>query len=152
MNKLISDVMKIHKMMDAPLPDKTDYTHSVHRLRFLMEELHELIKAAGYEVECPHISSKIVHSFNEEEVIDGLVDLIYVAIGTAIYFGYTNKIENKTLLEHAWDRVQAANEMKVPVKNENESKRGVKFDLKKPEGWKKPVFGDLIKTIRKEKE
>lgn len=158
MKKLIDDVMVIHKKMGAPLPKGTDYTHAIHRMNFLLEELTELTEACGLIIGVKNVNGKDIpqvfeitgsSTFNEEEIIDGLVDLIYVAIGTGIYFGYHNSIGDKTLLEIAWDRVQRANDKKLPVESQKESKRGVRFDLKKPEGWQKPTFSDLIQILKK---
>lgn len=157
LKKLIDDVMVIHKKMGAPLPEGTDYTHAIHRMNFLLEELTELTEACGLTIGVKHVNGKDIpqvfevigfSNFNEEEIIDGLVDLIYVAIGTGIYFGYHNTIGDKTLLEIAWDRVQRANDRKIPVESQKESKRGVRFDLKKPEGWQKPTFSDLIQILK----
>lgn len=177
MKKLINDVKALHQKMGAPCPEDLDYKYAIFRAKFLLEELTEMINACGLHigvtnekgVDTVQIFNAINKPINEEEILDGLVDLIYVAIGTAIYFGYTNKIidrldceytdvctgidcnkcdNTKTLLELAWDRVQDANMKKVPVKHAGESKRGTQFDLLKPPGWQKPVFADLLQIIK----
>ena len=86
------------------------------RINFLREELDETQKA-----------------FNEsdaEEIVDGLIDLCVVAIGTLDAFGvnpYT-----------AWDQVLKANMNKeVGVKPERPNPLGLP-DLIKPEGWEAP--------------
>ena len=150
MKKLIDDITELHKKMGVDKPKGTDYTHALFRMKFLMEELHETIEACGlhYDKNFHDIFNKYKGKINEEEVLDGLVDMMVVLVGTAHFFGYTNDIDGTTLLERAWDRVQEANMSKVPVKSAEESKRGSKFDLLKPEGWKKPVFGDLLQQLK----
>ena len=159
MQRLINDVMELHKKMGAPINDHLDYTHSLTRMRFLLEELEETINACGHKLQSVNLTDcDAVDVFedkkekNDEEILDGLVDLVYVAIGTVIYFGYHNqrfKTDNVTIFEEAWERVHRANMLKIPVKSAAESKRGTEFDLIKPKGWQKPEFGDLIKHIKK---
>jgi len=100
------------------------------RINFLKEELNETIDAAsnaGY-VDC-------------EEVVDGLIDLCVVAIGTLDAFGIDS---NK-----AWDAVLEANMNKeVGIKESRPNPLGLP-DLIKPEGWTAPShegnYGDLKK-------
>ena len=94
------------------------------RLDFLDEELGELNHA--YADDRP------------EEVLDALVDLCYVAIGTAYLHGYD--------FSEAWSRVHAANMSKVRAESASDSKRGSAFDVVKPEGWEAPDLKDLVRT------
>ena len=100
------------------------------RVKFLNEELDETKLAAnnaGY--------------IDAEEVVDGLIDLCVVAIGTLDAFGID---ANK-----AWDAVLEANMNKeVGIKETRPNPLGLP-DLIKPEGWVAPSHegnhGDLKK-------
>lgn len=86
------------------------------RIMFLREELQEFEMAveAGHTV----------------EAFDALLDLVYVAIGTAYLCNFP--------WDKGWDVVHAANMMKRKVKNEDESKRQSEYDVIKPDGWVAP--------------
>jgi predicted HAD superfamily Cof-like phosphohydrolase len=100
------------------------------RVKFLNEELDETKLAAnnaGY--------------IDEEEVVDGLIDLCVVAIGTLDAFGVDPY--------KAWDAVLEANMNKeVGIKETRPNPLGLP-DLIKPEGWVAPSHkgnhGDLKK-------
>jgi predicted HAD superfamily Cof-like phosphohydrolase len=86
------------------------------RLKFLDEELQETLNA--------------VESGDPEEVVDGLIDLCVVAIGTLDVF----KID----AYKAWDEVLKANMKKIiGVKKERPNPLGLP-DLIKPDGWTPP--------------
>ena len=86
------------------------------RIAFLEEELNETKVAAA--------------TGDAEEIVDGLIDLCVVAIGTLNAFG----IDAYT----AWDAVHAANMAKeVGVKASRPNPLGLP-DLIKPEGWRAP--------------
>ena len=88
----------------------------IFRLSFLKEELDETFKAFGEK--------------DPEEIVDGLIDLCVVAIGTLDAF----EID----AYKAWDEVHRANMSKrVGVKPERPNPLGLP-DLIKPEGWKAP--------------
>jgi hypothetical protein len=98
------------------------------RINFLQEELDETKKAAESD------------KFDPEEIVDGLIDLCVVAIGTLDAF----EVDAYT----AWDEVLKANMNKeVGVKAERPNPLGLP-DLIKPAGWKSPSHegnhGDLI--------
>lgn len=122
---LIQDIKNFHEKFDlapravnAPL----DKDLMKFRIRFLAEELKEINKAAA--------------EGNLPDLLDGIVDLVYVAIGTA----YT---QNMNFAE-AWQRVQAANMAKEKVSSENPGKRGHSSDIVKPKGWTAPCHKDLF--------
>ena len=99
------------------------------RVKFLEEELNETKKAAEEDY------------VDAEEVVDGLIDLCVVAIGTLDAFGIN---ANK-----AWDAVLEANMNKeVGIKESRPNPLGLP-DLIKPEGWTAPShkgnYGDLEK-------
>jgi len=86
------------------------------RIRFLEEELNETKNAAEEK--------------DAEEVVDGLIDLCVVAIGTMDAFGVN--------AYQAWNKVQTANMAKeVGIKESRPNKLGLP-DLIKPEGWTPP--------------
>lgn len=92
------------------------------RVRFLEEELTEYKHAA--------ISEDL------EGQLDALVDLVYVAIGTAYLQGFN--------FQEAWKRVHAANMRKVRATDAAQSKRGHSSDVVKPVGWEAPDLSDLV--------
>ena len=91
------------------------------RINFLQEELDETQRAAFiYE--------------DPEQIVDGLIDLCVVAIGTLDAFGVDANA--------AWDEVLKANMAKeVGVKPERPNPLGLP-DLMKPEGWEPPSHVD----------
>ena len=88
------------------------------RVGFLLEELQETEKA--------------VNDDNDpEEVVDGLIDLVVVALGTLDAFGVDTY--------RAWDEVLRANlDKEVGVKESRPNPLGMP-DLIKPEGWEAPT-------------
>lgn len=86
------------------------------RIAFLEEELAETKKA--------------VREKNAEEIVDGLIDLCVVAIGTLDSMGVD--------CHEAWTQVLRANLAKeVGIKPERPNPLGLP-DLIKPQGWKAP--------------
>ena len=84
------------------------------RLNFLIEETDEYILAE-----------------KRADQLDALVDLVYVAMGTAYLHGFD--------FEEAWRRVHEANMAKVRGPSARSGD-----DIIKPEGWKPPYHGDLV--------
>lgn len=72
-----------------------------------------------------------------EDELDALVDIIYVAVGTAYRMGLP--------LEEAFNRVHEANMRKVRADTAQDSKRGSAFDIVKPAGWTPADLKDLVK-------
>ena len=90
------------------------------RIDFLREELDETEAA--------------LVNMDAEEIVDGLIDLCVVAIGTLDAFGVD--------AYEAWDRVHKANMAKeVGVKESRPNPLGLP-DLVKPKGWKAPEHYD----------
>lgn len=100
------------------------HPHIGVRLDHLTEELDEIVDA--------------VNARDLEELVDGLVDLIYVAAGTLNMLG----VEPQT----HWDEVHNAN----MAKRRGTTKRGSSYDAVKPEGWTPPnhsqYWGSIDKT------
>lgn len=94
------------------------------RSNFMEEELAEYCKAYAEQ--------------DLEGQLDALVDLVYVALGTAYLHGFD--------FNEAWRRVQHANMQKVRAQTSSDSKRGSMHDVVKPKGWRPPDLSDLVKT------
>lgn len=124
----------------------------------MLEELEEVAQCAGFFLNDGNFLKK--HKMDMEKdlagALDGLVDLLYVLMGTVILMGFhrsryippTRGCEVygacPSRFEEAWDRVQAANMKKVLVERPDQSKRGHKYDCQKPFNWHPPVLDDLI--------
>lgn len=109
-------------------PDKY-YQFLNFRADFLQEELDETKRA--------------IMAGDAEEIVDGLIDLCVVAIGTLDAFNVDGN--------RAWNEVLKANMQKeVGVKESRPNPLGLP-DLIKPEGWEAPShkgnYGDLPNDI-----
>lgn len=95
------------------------------RMKLVREEAEEL---------CAAIERGELH-----EQLDAIVDLIYVAIGTATQAGMGD------VLWAAFHRVHRSNMGKVPAPAREASKRDSVRDIVKPEGWRPADLRDLLK-------
>lgn len=91
------------------------------RIEFLEEELKEFKDACTVQ--------------DLAEQGDALIDLVYVAIGTAVMMGLP--------WEHMWQEVQRANMDKV----RGETKRGHLVDCIKPPGWQPPDHARILRAF-----
>lgn len=104
------------------------------RRKFMLEEFKEYCDATD--------DARTSLQYNEavapylEQMLDGLVDLVYVALGTAHLHGFD--------FNEAWRRVHEANMKKVRAERPEQSKRGTTFDVVKPPGWKPSSLRDLV--------
>jgi len=117
-SKMVNDVAAFHRKFGIDYygpPRQLERVLEEFRVRFMQEELTEYISAT-YEQDI-------------EDQLDALVDLVYVALGTAHLQGFD--------FARAWKRVHAAN-MKKVRDGEWPSKC-----VKKPEGWEPPNHHDL---------
>ena len=113
----------VHDWMKNELANNTDWQRLnkflQFRLDFLKEELNET---------CNAFDNK-----DSEEIVDGLIDLCVIAIGTLDLF--------KVDAQKAWTEVLRANLSKeVGEKPERPNPLGLP-DLIKPAGWKAPYHG-----------
>lgn len=96
----------------------------------------QLLDAETFAFRLGHLEEELAElSYSQkhgdlEGVADALVDLVYLAMGTAIAMGLP--------WEKLWAEVQRANMSKVRAKSKEESKRGSALDVIKPEGWVGP--------------
>src|SRR5512139_697373 len=104
-------------------PRFLDLDMSEFRIKFMQEELDEYKTARS--------------DGDLEKQLDALVDLMYVALGTAYLHGFD--------IAEAFYRVHKANMNKVRVSRETEdlSTRKSQYDVVKPEGWVPPFLKDL---------
>ena len=111
------------------------------RLDFLREELIEAYNAAGYKVTFDAVREGDLNPAHAEDVVDAMVDLCVVAIGTL------NALDVDPNL--AWNRVHTANMAKNPgIKPSRPNPLGLP-DLIKPEGWRAPSHADNVGLLNK---
>jgi len=106
---------------------------------FPVREIWEL-KNVHLQEEMNEIRASAING-NLEEYFDGLIDLVYVALGAAYLSGLP--------FNEGFKRVHDANMKKVRALRTEDSKRGSTYDIVKPAGFVAPTLTDLI---RKEKE
>ena len=119
----------VKKGMQAELQSDVDWRKinkfMEFRIKMMQEELDETKKA--------------YQDKNEEEMVDGIIDLCVFAIGTLEVFGVD---ANK-----AWDEVYRANMSKeVGIKEGRPNPLGLP-DLMKPDDWQGPVHEDNCGNI-----
>lgn len=108
-------------MQGQELTEAFDY-----RLKFLEEEVYEFQEA--------------MLERDRVKALDALIDLVYVAMGTALFMGVS-----PSQWDEAFDVVHRANMTKIRTSRPADSKRGSGFDVIKPEGFVPPE--DLIRKI-----
>lgn len=112
----------------------------VERINFLQEELNEIIQGAGFDKGyCDEMGTYYEDGLTNNgrpqdmsEIADGLIDLCYVAKGTAVMMGLP--------WQQLWDEVQRAN----MAKERGVGKRGHLVDCIKPEGWEPPDINGVL--------
>lgn len=116
------DVQDFHTKYGVPLanaPTLLEGEAYNFRLGFMQEELQEFVQA-NYDGDLA-------------KALDALLDLVYVAYGTAQMMGVP-----PAMWQEMWDAVQHANMSKVRASSASESKRGTSLDVVKPAGWEGP--------------
>ena len=82
-------------------------------------------------------SNELTTTQSLEGMLDALVDLVYVTLGTSHLHGFN--------FREAWRRVHDANMRKVRAQVGRVGPRGNhEFDVIKPEGWTAPSHADLV--------
>lgn len=122
---MLNDIHQFHTHFKLPRPNAPSLLTPElkdFRIRFMQEELDEFIVA-----------------HNKQDLagcLDALVDLVYVALGTAWLMNLP--------FDKAWTAVQKANMSKVRAERPGDSKRGTSFDVIKPPGWQAPDIQAVI--------
>lgn len=121
----LDDVIDGRSSMAGPTMAEADEELMGFRIKFLREELQEF--EDGYAEQ------------DIAQMADALIDLVYVAMGTAHFLGLP--------WQELWNEVQAANMAKIrAAKDGSDSKRGSSFDVVKPEGWTPPNIENTLKN------
>jgi predicted HAD superfamily Cof-like phosphohydrolase len=105
-----------------PKPKMLDKKTDDFRVVLMQEELNEYIDATTVE-----------------DKFDALIDLVYVALGTAYLMGLP--------FEDGFKEVHYANMNKVRATKESDSKRESKLDIVKPPGWVAPNLKQLLERL-----
>lgn len=124
MEKLLSDVASFHRACDLPVietPTLPSPDRALLRIRLIKEECDETLSA--------------LYRDDLVELADGLADLIYVCVGTALEYGIP--------LDLVWNAVQRANMTKVDPATGKVLKREDGKVLK-PLGWTPPDIKSII--------
>lgn len=111
------------------------------RVNFMVEELMEFVEAIGASYD-PITGEVKFHGapIDHAKAFDALIDLVYVAMGTAHFLGYPWQM--------GWRLVQRANMAKVRAqKDASDSKRNSSFDVVKPPGWTPPDLSRLLSRM-----
>lgn len=100
----------------GPGPREVSVDLMEFRVKFMREELQEFEEALLVD--------------DKAKMFDALIDLVYVAMGTAQVLGFP--------WQEGWNAVQRANMLKERATKKTASARGGTFDVIKPAGWKPP--------------
>ena len=123
-----NDVEQFIEKYEVPCfkkPGFLDSTTFKFRIDFLEEELNEFKESCS--------QSDLIG------MSDALIDLVYVAMGTAKMMGLP--------WEQLWDEVHSCNMNKIKVINILDSKRKSAIDVIKPEGWKSPDIKKILQGV-----
>lgn len=138
---MLTDIGDFHRLFELRYqgpPRQLPKELSDFRVKFLVEELDE------YTESVDDLESELKENEPDPEEVtrllakqlDALVDLVYVAFGTAYLQGFS--------IGEAWERVHRANMKKIRTERVEDSKRGSTFDVVKPRGWVPPKLEDLV--------
>ncbi len=141
MNTIFQDVAMFHEKFGLPVAEAEGGSQPCalpskelirYRIAFLYEELTELTEACD--------RNDIV------EVADALADIIWVALGTAHYFGIP--------FDQVWHEVRRSNMEKRrwqdgdPVKPRAAHLADMGPEIVKPEGWRRPDIATALHTVQ----
>lgn len=113
----VRDFQEKFGQLSARTPRMLTRRKLLERIRFMQEELDELKKAETLD-----------------DMFDALLDLVYVAKGTAVMMGLPWRA--------GWDLVHGKNMQKVP----GQTHRGNLVDVAKPPGWTPPDHLPLLEA------
>ena len=144
-----NDVKTFHKkfgLLNGDAPRRPIDRKLQERMEFLFEEFREfamgcgcILTVDGNPLDYPDDPSTKVKFYKIDdqdlaEQADALIDLVYVAMGTAVMLGLP--------WQELWDDVQRAN----MDKERGVGKRGHPVDCIKPEGWVGPKTQEILLT------
>jgi predicted HAD superfamily Cof-like phosphohydrolase len=141
MDREFKDVRDFHlkfNQIAADQPGHLTRRKLAERANFLLEELREFAQGAGlillYNLETGLVSFVVDEHGSQDLALqaDSLIDLVYVAKGTAVMLGLP--------WQPLWDDVQRAN----MAKTLGLTHRGYLMDVKKPEGWQPPNTSEIL--------
>ena len=119
MNKWQRDVEEFHRKFGLTVGETPKVRDANLRGMLIYEEAQETLKAL------PH--------HDMVGIVDGLCDLIYVCLGTAVAFGID--------LDEFWDAVHKSNMAKEGGATRADGK------LLKPEGWQPPDIAGILERM-----
>jgi predicted HAD superfamily Cof-like phosphohydrolase len=134
----IEDVIKFNRKFGfivGDFPQHLTNEKLKERIEFIFEEFMEFVQGAGFllcETDTGIAFMKSSEPQNMVEMADALIDLVYIAKGTAIMMGLP--------WEELWSDVQRAN----MSKERGVGKRGHLVDVIKPEGWVGPRTLEIL--------
>lgn len=153
--QLFRDVELFHKKFELAETDHPNHELTPElqgfRTKFMWEELKEYCDASGVTITATLLADGTYKlgfepnpdaAFNAEDAFDALIDLVYVALGTALLHGFP--------FNAGWQRVQDANLQKVRAERADQSKRGSTFDVIKPPHWQAPSHKDLLRPRKQD--
>jgi predicted HAD superfamily Cof-like phosphohydrolase len=160
-DRFVADVGSFHSKfgldaLEPAVPAVPSDEMLAFRLNFMLEELAEIAAANDFVLEVDEekdmkfvkidedIRENAPSSVRLEETLDGLVDLLYVLMGTVRFCGFHTNSPFGQRFHEAWRRVQQANMAKTRAASSGDSKRGTSFDVVKPVGWVPPTLKDLV--------
>ena len=134
MNSNFDDVGEFHEKFDLRRVEEGTLTNDAgpaqvdralleFRRRFLQEEVDEF--TVGVACSDP------------VQMFDALLDIVYVAMGTAHLLGFP--------WQEGWDEVQRSNMQKERATEASQSKRGSTWDVVKPEDWEPPDLKYILR-------
>jgi predicted HAD superfamily Cof-like phosphohydrolase len=139
---LFEDIKEFHEKFALEYsgkPRRLEEELARFRAGFLAEELCEYSFPTNDHLSRTRVIETVKRNIMPmplEDQLDALVDLVYVALGTAYLQGFD--------FNEAWKRVHEANMKKIRVESADQSKRGSSYDVVKPVGWTAPDLSDLV--------
>lgn len=141
LDRELEDVREFHQRFDQL--DPTAISHLTRRklaerANFMLEELREFAESAGLTFQGGKFTFLASDADDQSMagMADALIDLVYVAKGTAAMMGLG------AAWVELWDDVQRANMAKV--KGPTHRAMGYGADIAKPEGWRPPQTDAIL--------
>lgn len=136
----VDEVADFMEMGDQEFPEDTDwgvlaedvypFLHRCH------EEWMETLEALGWDSETRRYENEV----NIPEVLDGFIDLAYVALTGAV------RLVGREKAKQAWDAVVEANRTKVDGSIGPKRRDPDTGKILKPEGWNPPDIEGIVST------